>query len=408
MKILHTADWHIGKVLHKHPMQDEIVMFFDWLVALIKRERVDVLMISGDVFDIANPSAADKTLYYSFLRRLYHLDITTIITGGNHDSVGFLNAPAEPLLEINAIIVGGATEDIKDEIIEIKNEKGNLALVIAAVPFLRDKDLRSRETDAQYANRTEAIKAGIAQHYKSLADICESEYPGIPSIAMGHLYTVGADASESERDIHVGNAAAVDSSAFPESFNYVALGHIHRPQRIQQNDFIRYSGSPIALSFSEKEDRKSVIILDLVDGQLSVPQVVEVPKVRELRKFSGSLLQIKDRLKDYNPDFDLVSFVELDIHEEEFSSVVLAEVEELKQTYVDHPKFKILKGRTTFKTGTKDTSHLFTEGEMIEDLAPIEVFSRMIENEPIEEDRKSDLKDTFQELLDLVAQSFEA
>ena len=132
--------------------------------------------------------------------------------------------------------------------------------MIAAVPFLRDKDLRSKEIDSQFKNRAEAVREGIKNHYARLAEICEQKYPDLPTIAMGHLYAKGVLPSDSERDIHVGNAAAVNSSIFSSTFNYVALGHIHRPQIINKNNFIRYSGSPIALSFSEKSDDKSCLL----------------------------------------------------------------------------------------------------------------------------------------------------
>lgn len=404
MKVLHTADWHIGKVLHKHHLQDELRMFFDWLLLTITNQEIDLLLVSGDIFDLANPSAKDRQLYYSFLRRLVDKKIHIVITGGNHDSVGFLNAPKGLLHELNITIIGGATDPLEDELIEIRNRAGELEVVVAAVPFLRDKDLRNIESDKRYKNRTEAIVAGIKEHYTALADICKEKYPNIPTIAMGHLYVVGVEASDSERDIHIGNTAAIDYKSFPPSFDYIALGHIHKPQLISSNQYIRYSGSPVALSFSEKEDDKQVIIFEIREGKVQKPYAQLLPKFRELRKFSGDLKTVKRELKAYAPQHPLVSFVEIEVIENEFSSVILSEIEDVKAVYEDHATFKILKGKTTFNTGTKDTSDLFKSGEHIEDLVPLDVFKKRLEAEEIETSRVAELIEAFQLLQEEVEQ----
>jgi len=176
LKVLHTADWHIGKVLHKYPLRDELKLFFVWLTQLIEKESVDLILVSGDIFDLANPAVKDRELYYQFLSRLIKLDIKVVITGGNHDAVGLLNAPQRILDELNITVIGGATGNIEDELIEIKNKHGQTELVIAAVPFLRDKDLRTKENDEKYKNRTQAIREGIKDHYSKLAEICENKF----------------------------------------------------------------------------------------------------------------------------------------------------------------------------------------------------------------------------------------
>ena len=400
MKVLHTADWHIGKVLHKYPLRDELKLFFVWLTQLIEKESVDLILVSGDIFDLANPAVKDRELYYQFLSRLIKLDIKVVITGGNHDAVGLLNAPQRILDELNITVIGGATGNIEDELIEIKNKHGQTELVIAAVPFLRDKDLRTKENDEKYKNRTQAIREGIKDHYSKLAEICENKFSDLPIIAMGHLYTKGAVTSESERDIHVGNAAAVESSIFSSTFNYVALGHIHRPQVIGKNEYIRYSGSPIALSFSEKSDNKSLVILDIKDGKIEEPFIVDIPKFRALKKFSGALESIKEKLAAFKPDFPLPSFVEIEVIEDTFSAAILAEVDDLVSQYIEASDFTILKPRTIFKEGAKDTSTLFEEGAHIEDLKPIDVFTKLMDNQLIDPEQQAMLKEAFMEVLE--------
>jgi len=406
MKILHTADWHIGKSLHKQPLQDQFALFFDWLLELIQTESVDVLLVSGDVFDLANPSAEDRRMYYRFLTQLSGTGFKIIITGGNHDSVGFLNAPKELLDTLNITVIGGATDRIEDELIEVHDKHGDLALVVAAVPYLRDWDLRSKATDEQYKNRTEAIRGGIKLHYKKLADICEKKYPDTPVIAMGHLTAVGADRSESERDIHVGNMAAVDTSYFPDTFDYVALGHIHKPQVLGSNPFIRYSGSPVPLSFSEKNDDKSIILLEMKNGKIQKPEVFAVPKHRELKKLTGNLETVKEKLSAYTSEYTLASFIELEIIEPEYSSAIIREVENLKFEYEQHEKgFHILLSKVEFQTGQTDTADLFNANEHIADLSPPEVFAKRLEAEELSEETHADLVDAFRELYELAQQA---
>ncbi len=404
MKILHTADWHIGKILYKNPLREEFVAFFDWLLETIDKEEVDVLLISGDVFDLANPTVSDRQLYYQCLNQLVNSNVRVIITGGNHDSVGLLNAPVDILDNLNITVVGGAKDPISDELIEIKNLNGDLQLVVAAVPFLRDRDLRNQETDQQYKNRTEAIQEGIKLHYEQLGEICAAKYSNVPAIAMGHLFAKGSFTSDSEREIHIGNAAAVESSIFPEVFDYVALGHIHKPQRLDKNEYIRYSGSPIALSFSERDNDKIVILLELENGELKTPKVLPVPKFRELKKIAGDLASVKEKLAEYDPKFPMTSFLEIEILEKDFSSAVLTQVEELVASYSTTNQFKILKDRTHFEVGSKDTSQLFNEGQHIEDLTTVEVFERRLGLEQIDEQTKEDLLGAFRELIELVDQ----
>ena len=401
MKILHTADWHIGKILHKHSLVQEMEMFLDWLIQTISDEGIDLLLVSGDIFDVANPSVKDRSVYYRFLSRLIGTKTQVIITGGNHDSVGLIDAPQEIFKQLNISVVGGAKSVLSNELVEVFEDK-KVKLIVAAVPFLRDKDLRNLYLDTNFENRSDALKAGIEKHYSDLSDLCEEKYKGVPALAMGHLYAKGVSTSESERDIHIGNAAAIESNIFPDRFGYIALGHIHRPQIIGGNPLIRYSGSPIALSFSEKEDQKCVLITELVEGTFITPKVVSVPKNRQLKKVSGTFNDVKSKLEAYKPDFNLKSFVELEILEKDFSVAILSEVEQLISENASSDRFIILKSKTTFENGAKDTSDLFQRGESIEDLKPLDVFDKLIEHESLSDENITIVKDAFIELLESI------
>ena len=402
MKILHTADWHIGKVLHKQALQEEHRLFFDWLLKTIAKEEIDLLLISGDIFDLANPAAKDRELYYNFLSQLIGSKTSVIITGGNHDSIGVLNAPREVLNALNIHVIGGAKEDLRDELIEIKNEEGSLELIVAAVPYLRDRDLRQIDASHKQSSRVEAIRAGIKMHYDSLADLAKKLYPTVPLIGMGHLYTKGSITSESEREIQIGNTAAIEAKHFSDAYAYLALGHIHRPQVIDKNEYIRYSGSPIALSFSERSDEKIVIIVSIEDGKVLSPNIIPVPKFRALKKVSGSLDTVTQQLDGYKDDSTLPAFIEIEVNEDQFSTQILAQVENLIALHKTDIRFIILKSKVNFEQGSKDTADLFKSGTNVEDLTPQEVFQRKLESENATTAEQKTLKEAFSELLEYV------
>ncbi len=405
MKILHTADWHLGKILHKHDVSDAFEYFFQWLIKLIKSENVDAILISGDIFDLANPAAKDRKLYFDCLKTLHSTGIQIIVTGGNHDSVGLLNAPNQLLQSMNIHIIGGATQPLEDEIVLLKNKKNIPALAVAAVPFLRDKDLRTKDEEESYKNRTEAIQAGIKKHYQNIAVLCQELYPDLPAIAMGHLYAKGSIGSDSEREIHVGNAAVVESAIFPESFHYVALGHIHRPQIIGGKEHIRYSGSPIALSFSEKSDKKQVLILEIEKHQIKSIQPHLIPPIRSLIKLSGTFEEVQTKLNTLDPKTPLTSFVEIEVVEEHFNTSIISQTVELVSNFAESDKFKILKDKVIFKEQATNAAQHFTEGTHVEDLKPMDVFNKRLEAESLDANKLISFQEAFQELLDSVQET---
>ncbi len=252
MRILHTADWHLGARLVERERLPEHAMFLDWLIETLRSEKIDALLLSGDVFDAANPPQEAVALYFDFLKRLADLKtVKAVITGGNHDSASHLNAPRELLRRFEVHVFGHAGDNIVD--------LGGA--VIAAVPFLRERDLREGAAGETMAAVHEQVRTAIRAHYAAQLAACRGIAQGRPIIAMGHLTVLGATTSDSERDIHIGNLGAVGADIF-DGFDYTALGHLHRPQKVAGQETVHYSGSPIALSFSEATDAKSVVIID--------------------------------------------------------------------------------------------------------------------------------------------------
>ncbi|HAK80129.1 MAG TPA: exonuclease sbcCD subunit D [Runella sp.] len=402
MKILHTADWHLGKQLHKYSLEEEQSLFLNWLVALIKEREIDVLLVSGDVFDTANPSNQALTQYYGFLKQLVGTGCHVVVTGGNHDSPGVLNAPRELLRFLDIKVIGNAQDPIEEELVHLVLPKGEM--VIAAVPYLRDADLRKSVVGEGYDDRLLALREGIRGHYEQLAQLCAERYPAKCAIAMGHLYVNGASVSESERDIHViGGEAAFSAEYFPAGFDYIALGHIHKPQRIANSDVIRYSGSPIPLSFSERDDRKYVLELTLKDNKIQTIEPISVPIFRELRCFTGNLEEVEAALNAYEVTTLLPPYVEIHVTEpyadpqkEVYFGYLIREFEAAP--------FKIIKPRLSFTNRTQGADELYLTGTSIQDLSPNEVFQKRLTAENLDEETQQLLAEAFEELWREVAE----
>lgn len=283
MKILHTADWHIGQRLHERQRTDEHKAFLDWLLNTIQEHQVELLLVSGDIFDTALPSSDSTNLYYQFLYRLFNeTDAYTVITAGNHDSARHLEAPRE-FLKMGKIYVVGLAKDPAECVFPFPPNTPRV--MVAAVPYLYETELPhvSYETEIEKSER-------YRERFKALYADCVAAMPvELPKILMGHLFVQGGAIGDSERNVQIGGATAVHASDFPANVSYVALGHLHRPQTINGTSYpIRYSGSPIPLRFNETGYRKKVYLLELSDdGALTRDEGIEVPIFKELCTVKG-------------------------------------------------------------------------------------------------------------------------
>ena len=284
MKILHTADWHIGQRLHERQRIDEHKDFLDWLLGTIQEHQVELLLVSGDIFDTALPSSESTNLYYEFLYRLYkETNAYAVITAGNHDSARHLEAPRE-FLEMGRIYVVGLADDPAKCVFTFP--QNNPRVAVAAVPYLSEGDLRhlSYETEV---DRNERYREWLKTFYADCVAVMPAE---LPKILMGHLFVQGGEIGASERNVQIGGATATHASDFPKNVSYVALGHLHRPQTIKSDDYpIRYSGSPIPLRFNETGYRKKMYLLELSDdGALTRDEEIEIPIFKELCTVEGN------------------------------------------------------------------------------------------------------------------------
>jgi len=397
MKILHTADWHLGHRLHEQSQQEEQILFLNWIENYIIDQSIDTLLISGDVFDSGSPSNQSLQLYYNFLVKLKATSCQHIvITGGNHDSPGTLNAPKELLGALSIYVVGKATDNIKDEIFELKHN--NEKVIIGAVPFLRDGDIRRAVAGETFDELTDKYKNALTNHYNELADYCESiNTDKTPVIAMGHLFAVGGSVSDSEQNIYVGSLGHIKAKDFSPIFDYIALGHLHRPQKVDNQDKIRYSGSPHILSFSEINYDKNIIILTIENNKISKIENEKIPRFREFYRLIGT---VEDCIMDFdkivsNP-YELTPWVEIILDE---TTAVNSERLKIASELYD---FEILKTSLKNQRQIIGIEELLENTKSIKELRPTDIFKLKCEEQAFDLKENPKVWDAFNEILQAV------
>lgn len=302
MKILHTSDWHLGRSLYGRKRYEEFSAFLDWLTQTIEDEKVDALLVAGDVFDTSTPSNRAQELYYRFLCRVAASSCRHIVVvAGNHDSPSFLNAPKDLLKALDVHVVGSSTASPEDEVLVLRNERDAPELIVCAVPYLRDRDIRVAEAGESVEDKEQKLIDGIRTHYAAVAALAEQKREelgaDIPIVGTGHLFTAGGQTVDGDgvRELYVGSLAHVTAGIFPACFNYLALGHLHVPQKVSGSETIRYSGSPLPMGFGEAKQQKSVCQIEFHSTAASV-QLVDVPVFQRLERVKGDWDGISNRI----------------------------------------------------------------------------------------------------------------
>ncbi|MBE7375834.1 exonuclease SbcCD subunit D C-terminal domain-containing protein [Pseudomonas lopnurensis] len=285
MRLIHTSDWHLGQTLHGQDRDYEHAQFLNWLLDQLVAHQADALLIAGDVFDTVNPPLRAQERLYDFIvrahERLPQLDIVMI--AGNHDSGGRIELPAPLMKRLNAHAVGrigwiaDGQLDHDRLLLPLHDASGQVAAWCLALPFLRPAEVTGFEVGDDYM-------AGIRQVHERLIAAAETvRRPGQALVAMSHAHMAGGAVSEeSERNIVIGNAEALPASLFPESVAYVALGHLHKPQQVASQARIRYSGSPLPLSFAEVNYPHQVLLVELDGEHLQQVESLPVPRAVEM------------------------------------------------------------------------------------------------------------------------------
>ena len=399
MKIIHTSDWHLGCSLFGRKRYEETEKFLDWLSELLEQENIDVLLVAGDIFDTTTPSNRAQKLYYQFLHRVAQSSCRhVVITAGNHDSPSFLNAPRELLRYLQVYIVGSMEENPDDEVLLLKNPEGEAELIICAVPYLRDRDIRKVEAGESVEDKGRKLVEGISSHYAQVAEAALSiqaslEKP-VPIVAMGHLWTVGGKTIEGDgvRELYPGALAQVGANIFPLLFDYVALGHLHTFQTVVGRQDCCYSGAPLPMGFGEASREKKVIQVELAGTGARITPVT-VPLFQALQGINGDWQQIEAQLEELKSK-QQNTWVEI-IYE---GAEIISDLREKVDEAVAGTNIDVL--RIGNKSQWERELSLLGKGEALAELHPQEVFGRCLDAYEVEESQRPDLLRLHNEIVD--------
>ena len=300
MRILHTSDWHLGQHFMGKTRQAEHQAFCAWLIEQVREQAVDAVLIAGDIFDTGAPPSYAREQYNRFIVELRATGCELVVLGGNHDSVAMLGESKTLLAQLGTRVIPGVCERLDEQLLVLHRRDGSPAAILCGIPFIRPRDVLQSQAGQSAQDKQQSLQQAIQQHYQDLYALAEAkraELGGeVPIIATGHLTTVGASASDSVREIYVGSLEAFPTSAFPPAA-YIALGHIHRPQKVGGLEHIRYCGSPIPLSFDEAKQQKEVLLVELDNNGLRQISPLMVPRFQPLLSLRGSLKELDGQIK---------------------------------------------------------------------------------------------------------------
>lgn len=405
MKILHTADWHLGQRFLFQERAEEHQLALDWLLDTIRSGKIDVLLVAGDIFDINNPPNYARSQYYGFLTRLIKTNCRhVLIIGGNHDSPSMLHAPRPLLQALNIQVVGAVSDQRAEDLLLLQDEAGALELVIAAVPFLRYRDLDVSVAGEGGHERVARIQAGLVKHYREMGELAAAyQDRDVPILATGHLYATGALASDKQDNIYIGNIENINAEHFPAVFHYIALGHIHRPQIVGGLPHVRYAGSLIPLSFSETQDTKSVFIVETDGAKVKQVETLELPVFRRLKTIAGPLQKVKTDLRRFakKEREGLRPWVELVVETEQ----VIPQLDQQLKEFAKDMELEILKIK--LKRNYQPLDLQYQDVPDLSELDTLEVFKRKCESYGSAPEEMETLIQSFRELQDWMKEKAE-
>ncbi len=399
MKILHTSDWHLGRSLHGAKRYDEFAAFLDWLVHSIEHNDIDVLLVAGDVFDNSAPSNRAQALYYRFLSRVAGSNCRhVVIVAGNHDSPTFLSAPSALLKALDVHVIGQASADPGDQVLVLEDGANFAQLIVCAVPYLRDRDIRVAEAGESIEDKDRKLIDGIRNHYAAVAALAEQRRKqlggAIPIVAMGHLFAAGGQTIDGDgvRELYVGSLAHVSAAIFAPVFDYVALGHLHVAQKVNDSQTIRYSGSPLAMGFGEAHQQKSVCLVEFSGAATSV-SLLEVPVFQQLERIAGDWPAIEHRLVELLAT-DSTAWLEIIYQGDD----VMGDLRQRVESALADTALRVLRIRNN--RVVERVLGRMHDDETLDDLGINDVFERCLAAHDISVEQRPELVACYQEIID--------
>ncbi|MFT8210648.1 MAG: exonuclease subunit SbcD [Symbiopectobacterium sp.] len=397
MRIIHTADWHLGQYFYTKSRTPEHQAFLDWLIAQITLHQVDALIVAGDIFDNGSPPSYAREMLNRFVVALRSTGCQLVLLAGNHDAVATLNESRDLLACLNTRLIANAAENPAQQVFTLNTHQRTPGAVLCAIPFLRPRDILRSQAGQSGAEKKLALQDAISEHYaqcyQHACDLRATLGLPLPIIATGHLTTVGVTASEAVRDIYIGSLDAYPVQAFPPA-DYIALGHIHRPQRVGHSEHIRYSGSPIALSFDELSSEKSVALLDFQQGALTEITLLPVPVTQPMRLIKGNLAEIAQQLQGLpTPEAGQRIWLDIEIATDTYLSDMQQRIQQLTQ---ELPVDVLLLRRSREQ---RLQAMAREKKETLDELSPRDVFERKLALTNMEPEQQERLRPLFDEMV---------
>lgn len=421
LTVLHTSDWHLGRLLYGRSREQEFQSFLDWLLHTIHAHQVDVLLIAGDIFDSSTPSHHVQAMYYQFLSAVSQTACQhVVVIGGNHDSPTLLNAPHALLKALQVHVIGHAL-DPEDEVLLLRDRQQQPLLIVAAVPYLRERDVRLMHSGERLEEKAARYRQGVEAHYQQVAQVAQQYQQGlnkpVPIIAMGHLFTVGGhtQADDGVRDLVVGGLGHIAPHVFDQVFDYVALGHLHVPQQVGQRDWVRYSGSPLPMGFGEATQRKSVCLLSIYEEGAATQAIpaecsvwrrhgfelrlhcLAVPVFQRLQRIEGNWAAIEAQLQACKEQQESI-WLEIIYTGDEVMGTLRTQIEEL----IQGSELELLKLQN--QQLMKAILAPMRAEKPLPELTPLEVFERRLIAAEVAPEQHEELKCTYLEALQLLAE----
>lgn len=394
MRLLHTSDWHLGQHFMGKTRQAEHEALIQWLLQQVQQHAVDVVLIAGDVFDTGAPPSYARELYNQLILQLHDAGTRLIVLAGNHDSVATLEESRQLAGRLGATVIPALSTQPAEQIITLHDRQAKPAAVLCAVPFIRPRDVLQSQAGQSAEEKQLSLQEAIFSHYQQLYALAEDQRhqrgERLPVIATGHLTTVGASASESVREIYVGALQAFPTTAFPPA-DYIALGHIHRPQLVGGLNHIRYSGSPLTLSFDELGQKKQMLLVDLNENGLQQITPLEVPVFQAMATVRGSLAELENAIPQAAQagSAERPVWLEVTVSEDDYLSDLQTRVQSISEGHA----VEVLRIR---RDRSEAIARLQTESRVtLEELQPQDVFSQRLAPLNLQPDVQTELQSRF-------------
>lgn len=387
MRLLHTSDWHLGQNFYSKSRAAEHQAFLDWLLETAQAQRVDAIIVAGDIFDTGSPPSYARELYNRFVVQLQKTGCHLVVLAGNHDSVATLNESREILAFLNTTVVASAGHGPQI----LYRSDGEAGAVLCPIPFLRPRDIITSQAGLSGSEKQQHLLGAITDYYQQQYDaacILRGDRP-LPIVATGHLTTVGASKSDAVRDIYIGTLDAFPAQNFPPA-DYIALGHIHRSQRVGSGEHIRYCGSPIPLSFDETGKDKIVNLVVFEGGKLAEITPLVVPITQPLAVLKGDLAAIREQLENFRDrQHEPLVWLDIEITTDDY----LHDMQRKIQALTEGLPVEVLLVRRSREQRARIMANV--QRETLSELKVEDVFARRLALEALDEARQSRLYTCF-------------